>query len=802
MEQLEPRQMLTAVANGQELAGSFDVGGSDSYELTAEAGDLVRFAVGETGGLAAEPVIEILGPDGLAVVSDSGNSNAIVQFTATQNGTYTAMVSDAGDDEAMQYQIRAIAVPDLPQLIAGRDSTLGNGEELTSALPLGSFNVHTFSADSGNLVRLSLAETGGLAAEPTIQVIGPDGQIVDSNSGNSEALLQFVAAQSGDYTLLVGDSSSDEAMSYRLRSIVVPEVPQLLANRDSALANGEELESDFPLGSYNLHTLEVDSGDLVRLTLGETGGMAAEPVVQLVAPDGQVVETGSGNVDAGVQFTATQTGTYLAIISDSGNDEGMEYRVRAITVPDTPQLIAGRDQVLQNGEEYAGSIPLGTFNLHTMAVDSGDLVRIAIGELGGLAAEPVLQVVGPDGQVVDSASGNVEALVQFTATQTGTFTLIVSDSSSDEPIDYRIRAIAVPDVPQLIAERDSALENGGELTSSLPLGSFNIHTFAAESGNLVRLSMGEIGGLAAEPAMQVVAPDGQVVESASGTIDAVVQFTATQTGTFTLIVSDSANDEPLDYRLRSLVAPATPQLLTDRDSAPANTQVVATALPLGSFNLHTFELGVGQSAQVMAWETGGLAAEPVVQIIGPDGQVIEQVAGNSEARARFTALQAGTYLALVSDNNNDEALEYQLSVISPPPIFGDADNDYAVAGSDLLAVTNNFGSVGRPDGWLLGDADDDGTVSGSDLLAVTNNFGSTLPAASFAADEAFALYESPEQEAASASLWFDEPVVAPVEPQPTLLELPSQRAETESEWEAWGDESDEPAAALAVTLEA
>jgi len=59
------------------------------------------------------------------------------------------------------------------------------------------------------------------------------------------------------------------------------------------------------------------------------------------------------------------------------------------------------------------------------------------------------------------------------------------------------------------------------------------------------------------------------------------------------------------------------------------------------------------------------------------------------------------------------------------PLFGDADNDDAVAGSDLLAVTNNFGSTGPDDGFLLGDADDDGAVAGSDLLAVTNNFGAT-----------------------------------------------------------------------------
>jgi len=69
--------------------------------------------------------------------------------------------------------------------------------------------------------------------------------------------------------------------------------------------------------------------------------------------------------------------------------------------------------------------------------------------------------------------------------------------------------------------------------------------------------------------------------------------------------------------------------------------------------------------------------------------------------------------------------DFSLTLASIDVLFGDADNDLAVSGSDLLAVTNNFGNTGLDDGLLLGDADDDGAVSGSDLLAVTNNFGNT-----------------------------------------------------------------------------
>jgi len=82
----------------------------------------------------------------------------------------------------------------------------------------------------------------------------------------------------------------------------------------------------------------------------------------------------------------------------------------------------------------------------------------------------------------------------------------------------------------------------------------------------------------------------------------------------------------------------------------------------------------------------------------------------------------------------------------PTLLLGDADNDGAVAGSDLLAVTNHFGATGTANGLLPGDADDDGAVAGGDLLAVTNNFGAAgsqtgaAVLSDAASDEAFAVY--------------------------------------------------------------
>jgi len=139
----------------------------------------------------------------------------------------------------------------------------------------------------------------------------------------------------------------------------------------------------------------------------------------------------------------------------------------------------------------------------------------------------------------------------------------------------------------------------------------------------------------------------------------------------------------------------------------------------------------------MDWDVLGNASDGnLAQLwLGGNGQAAAVDVNQGGSLALGSAYQ-GTTQDLVF-TYNDTTLGVRRGLVSyvdgPSILFGDADNDGAVAGSDLLAVTNNFGSTGPADGLLLGDADDDGAVAGSDLLAVTNNFGSTLGSGSLEA---------------------------------------------------------------------
>ena len=93
---------------------------------------------------------------------------------------------------------------------------------------------------------------------------------------------------------------------------------------------------------------------------------------------------------------------------------------------------------LTNGTLNAGTIGIGDLDAWTFTATNGDSVVLRAGALsGGIYFEPWLRVYGPDGRLVRSADpGNIVAVeVALTATNSGTFTVLVGDGSY-AGIDY------------------------------------------------------------------------------------------------------------------------------------------------------------------------------------------------------------------------------------------------------------------------------------------------------------------------------------------------------------------------------
>ncbi|MFK7820384.1 MAG: hypothetical protein AB8G99_16810, partial [Planctomycetaceae bacterium] len=365
---LESRTLLTSLSNGQEVLGTVAEGTNQEFDFQVDVGETVRFSVGEIGQTNATPVIEVFDSSGVSVGSDLDGVGVAVQITAESTGTYTAVVAESGDDAAFDFRARVVVLPgeNSPGLIADRDRAMANGEEFESTLPSGSFSVFPFEVDTDETVRFSVGEIGQTNATPIIEVFDPSGVSIGSDLDGVGVAVQFTGESTGTYTAIVRESGNDAAFDFRARVVVLPgeDSPGLIADRDKALANGEEFESTLPSGSFSVFPFEVDTDATVRFSVGEIGQTNATPIVEVFDPSGVSVGSDLDGVGVAVQITTESTGTYTAIVRESGNDAAFNFRARVVVLPgqDSPGLIADRDKVLANGEEFESTLPSGVFS--------------------------------------------------------------------------------------------------------------------------------------------------------------------------------------------------------------------------------------------------------------------------------------------------------------------------------------------------------------------------------------------------------------------------------------------------------
>src|SRR5439155_19306384 len=89
-------------------------------------------------------------------------------------------------------------------------------------------------------------------------------------------------------------------------------------------------------------------------------------------------------------------------------------------------------QPITNDGNYDGAIAAGETNYYAVAANAGDSVLLRVGQLSSANYfNPWLRVYGPDGALVGSGNiaGDTAEEVAFRATNSGTFTVVVSDGN-------------------------------------------------------------------------------------------------------------------------------------------------------------------------------------------------------------------------------------------------------------------------------------------------------------------------------------------------------------------------------------
>jgi len=198
---------------------------------------------------------------------------------------------------------------------------------------------------------------------------------------------------------------------------------------------------------------------------------------------------------------------------------------------------------LTNGWTHTGTIsPAGDSDSWTFSASIGDRIVIRIGEITQTGSfTPRIRLQNPSAVQIAVASSSLVAEIAVTATNTGTFTVIVDDAVGTTAMGtYRLTLAKSPGgVFVAPGDEGGPLTNGVMHTGILSTGDLDVWTFTAASGDNLVVRMGQITDTNTFWTwVRLYDPDGTLLRSSADSTAAEVSIRATNSGTFIVVVGD------------------------------------------------------------------------------------------------------------------------------------------------------------------------------------------------------------------------------------------------------------------------
>lgn len=166
--------------------------------------------------------------------------------------------------------------------------------------------------DVDESMQLRLADTGGNAFFPRIQVFGPTGALVTSAQNDVSTNVAFAASASGAYSVVVADATGLNAGNYELHFVHAPG-----AREGGRLRNGGTVASTLTLGDLDSYTFRARTGEGIQLRLTDINNTGLFPRIVVYAPNGALVTSAQNDDVAVVSFTLGVAGTYTVVATDA-----------------------------------------------------------------------------------------------------------------------------------------------------------------------------------------------------------------------------------------------------------------------------------------------------------------------------------------------------------------------------------------------------------------------------------------------------------------------------------------------------
>ncbi|MCL5097264.1 MAG: hypothetical protein M1608_07015 [Candidatus Omnitrophica bacterium] len=300
-------------------------------------------------------------------------------------------------------------------------------------------DAYCFSAKAGDTVTVLMGESPLSALVPRVELHAPDGTVVTSASDNLSATIEAQRlSQTGTYLIVCRDANGVNPGGYSVSLIKNPG-PNTGDPEGGVILPGETKTGSISAADLDGYTFSANAGDTVTVLMGESPLSALVPRVELHAPDGTVVTSASENLSVTIEAQRlNQTGTYLIVCRDANGVNSGGYSVSLIK---NPGLNAGDPEggVILPGETKMGSISVADLDGYTFSANAGDTVTIVMKESPLTALVPQVELLGPDGLVVATASGNLSAAIQARRiNQPGTYLIVCRDANGFNPGGYQL----------------------------------------------------------------------------------------------------------------------------------------------------------------------------------------------------------------------------------------------------------------------------------------------------------------------------------------------------------------------------
>lgn len=197
-----------------------------------------------------------------------------------------------------------------------------------------------------------------------------------------------------------------------------------------------------PIGDNDIYRFVGALGETVLIRASEGDGNFGSPdvCIDLRRPGGtRFGSVTCGEVAAGVEATLDEAGEWFMLISESGNDQTMNYNLVLERISPPSPTNTPVDSGISLGSEMIS--PFVDTDLYSFQGSVGDLIRIDASEGDGNFGSPdvCIDLRRPDGSnVLPAVCGEVSAAIETILDQDGEYTIIMSEAGGDQAMNFTL----------------------------------------------------------------------------------------------------------------------------------------------------------------------------------------------------------------------------------------------------------------------------------------------------------------------------------------------------------------------------